>query len=82
MCEPCQTGAPKLRFVAKGPNGWTVEEFKCWATAPHHFTGPHYNPRNRAELQGAPTFRGWLGPMWDGDAIRYESADAYEALSV
>ena len=44
-------------------------------------TGLHSNPRTRAELQGAPKFTGVCGPMWDGDAIRYESTEAYAQLS-
>lgn len=35
-------------------------------------TGTVSNPRLRAELQGAPKFKGVAGPMWDGDRLRYE----------
>ena len=35
----------------------------------------------RKELAGKPIFEGWYGPMWDGDRIRYESPNAYEAFS-
>jgi hypothetical protein len=45
------------------------------------FTGLHQNPRTRKELQGAPKFMGVNGPMWDGDGIRYETREAYAALS-
>ena len=45
------------------------------------FAGVHENPRTRAELQGAPKFKGVLGPMWDGDAIRYEDQATYDAMS-
>lgn len=46
------------------------------------FVGLNSNPRQRVELQGQPKFRGLAGPMWDGDAIRYEDAPANDALSV
>ena len=39
------------------------------------------NNRQRVELQGQPKFAGILGPMWDGDAIRYECPETYAALS-
>jgi hypothetical protein len=45
------------------------------------FTGLNANPRQRLELQGAPKFRELCGPMWDGDALRYEDTAAYAALS-
>ncbi len=40
------------------------------------------NSKQRPELQGQPKFRGLLGPMWDGDAIRYEDQKSYDILSV
>ncbi len=39
------------------------------------------NTRQRAELQDQPKFKGINGPMWDGDAIRYECPETYSALS-
>lgn len=45
------------------------------------YRGIHDNPRTRDELQGQPEFTGLLGPMYDGDAIRYENPEAYHALS-
>jgi hypothetical protein len=39
------------------------------------------SPRQRTELQGQPVFQGLLGPMWDGDAIRYEDPRANDVLS-
>lgn len=35
----------------------------------------------RAELQGQPMFAELCGPMWDGDAIRYEDQRSYDILS-
>jgi hypothetical protein len=43
--------------------------------------GFNRNKGNREELQGQPKFTGVLGPMWDGDAVRYESREAYNQLS-
>jgi hypothetical protein len=43
------------------------------------FTGANNNTRHRAELQGAPKFAGICGPMWDGDALRYEDQSSYAA---
>jgi hypothetical protein len=45
-------------------------------------TGVNRNPRQREELQGAPRFRGLVGPMWDGDALRYEDSKTYSDLSL
>jgi hypothetical protein len=39
------------------------------------------NTAQRQELQGQPKFAGTLGPMWDGDAIRYENKAAYERFA-
>lgn len=35
----------------------------------------------RSELQDQPRFVGLAGPMWDGDAIRYEDQATNEYLS-
>ena len=44
-------------------------------------TGFNLNHRHREELQGQPRFSGVLGPMWDGDAVRYEDQQTYNTLS-
>jgi hypothetical protein len=36
-------------------------------------TGFADRPSLRAELQGAPKFKGVNGPMWNGDGWRYET---------
>lgn len=41
----------------------------------------NFNNRQRAELQGQPIFKGLVGPMWDGDAIRYEDERTYALMS-
>lgn len=48
----------------------------------YKFRGYNSNPRQRAELQGAPKFVGLNGPMWDGDAIRYEDPATTKAVSL
>lgn len=45
------------------------------------FIDVNSNPRQRAELQGQPKFKGVTGPMWDGDAIRYECPESYAQIS-
>lgn len=47
----------------------------------HKLTGYHTSPQTRTELQNQPEFKGFAGPMWDGDAVRYENWAAYERLS-
>lgn len=37
--------------------------------------------RARPQLWNQPQFSNLCGPMWDGDAVRYESTGAYEVLS-
>ena len=34
------------------------------------------------KMVGYPKLKGLLGPMWDGDRIRYESQSVYDSLSV
>ena len=46
------------------------------------FNGLNKSSSHRKELQGQPKFSGVLGPMWDGDAIRYEDSESYRALSI
>ncbi len=43
--------------------------------------GINDNPRQRAELQGWPIFRGLCGPMWNGDSVRYETREANDIFS-
>jgi hypothetical protein len=38
-------------------------------------------PEVCAELQGQPILSKFLGPMWDGDAVRYEDERAFQLLS-
>lgn len=33
---------------------------------------------HRAELDNQPTFEGFLGPMWDGGMLRYETQEVYD----
>lgn len=33
-------------------------------------------------IVGYPKIKGYVGPMWDGDKIRYESQDAYDFFSM
>lgn len=35
----------------------------------------------RAELDNRPLMKGYLGPMWDGGELRYETQEVYNMLS-
>lgn len=77
------------RVVRKAPDGrMFTEEFTNENVIPalevrgFEMTGNYSNPRTREEMQGAPKFRGLLGPMYDGGAVRYESQEVYNALSM
>lgn len=45
------------------------------------YTGDHKSKVTRPELQSQPQFAGLCGPMWDGNAIRYEDPEANAILS-
>ncbi len=78
----------KVRLVRYLPEiGWLQEESKIenveafMGVRGFHPRGYNNNPRQRKELQGMPVFSSVAGPMWDGDAIRYENREAYDRLS-
>ena len=37
---------------------------------------------HRKELDNQPEYRGFLGPMWDGGGLRYETSEVYNLLSM
>ena len=46
------------------------------------YAKPSINPiYTDSKVIGYPKIRGYIGPMWDGDKIRYESQDAYDFFS-
>lgn len=47
-----------------------------------NFERIHNSKRTREELNGWPVFSSFAGPMWDGDAIRYEDVETYRTLSI
>lgn len=47
----------------------------------YEHVGTVTNTKLRAELQGAPKFRGVNGPMWGGDHIRYECPETTKMCS-
>jgi hypothetical protein len=79
----------RARLVQNDPaSGFIVTEFPagCDLIAAMEVRGftfyrLHNNPRTRPQLQGQPIFSGLLGPMWDGDRVRYEDQGAYDRLS-
>lgn len=48
----------------------------------YEFETAHNFPCPRPELWNRPKINGYLGPMWDGDKLRYETQEVYNALSV
>ncbi|MBK6706259.1 MAG: hypothetical protein IPG54_01740 [Sphingomonadales bacterium] len=80
----------KYRIVQMIGNAVSVTEFDAAtpdeaisvaATKGYAFTYFNSNRAQRDELIGQPKFKGVLGPMWDGDAIRYEDQAAYREFS-
>jgi hypothetical protein len=53
----------------------------CFSVRGFELIGFNDNPRNRRELQGCPIFAGLVGPMWNGDGVRYEDAKANDQIS-
>ena len=47
----------------------------------YDLNGINTNPNHRDELINQPKFTGLCGPMFDGDAIRYETWEVYNMLS-
>ena len=77
----------KYRLVQTIENRLIVSEFDSDNILPAFevrglvLRGTNDNQRHRKELQGQPIFTGVLGPMWDGDAVRYEDQQTYNTLS-
>ncbi len=69
----------KSSRVEFGPEADLIAEM---AKLGYAFEKFNRNPNNRAELQGMPKFEGLYGPMWDGDAIRYEDPETYRICSM
>ena len=68
----------KYRLVQTIENKLIATEFgpenvvSAMAVRGYKYIRLNYNSRQRDELQEQPIFTGILGPMWDGDAVRYE----------
>lgn len=76
----------KYRIVELTAQGWQqteVTDLSAWImTRPDtEVTGTLNRKGPREELQGKPYLKGFAGPMWDGDAIRYENSEANDRLS-
>ena len=77
----------RYRLVRRVEEQFVVEEFDQGQLLPameaRGFTPSHLNTnhRQRPELQGQPIFGALCGPMWDGDAVRYEDTAANDVLS-
>lgn len=47
------------------------------------YVEPYENSRYKeSKIVGYPRIYGYLGPMWDGDKIRYESQEVYDMYSI
>ena len=55
---------------------------EAMAVRGYKFAGGLDRPGIREELRHQPKFSGVLGPMWDGDGIRYESQEVYDQMSM
>lgn len=66
------------RMVATEVNGDNI--YATMDIRGYEFAGLNNNHRQRIELQGQPIFKGVAGPMWDGDAVRYECAEAFARI--
>lgn len=76
----------KIVFVGMGK----TETFESFEDVPYTQTGLSEDLSelrakgacvHRAELDNQPTYKGWLGPMWDGGGYRYETQEVYDILS-
>lgn len=71
------------RIVQQGqPVGNTTDIIAFMEGRGHKVTGYNNSPIGRAELKGQPEFAAFAGPMWDGDAVRYEDWATYNLLSI
>lgn len=61
---------------------YTYDEFEKLADI-RSYVEPSRNPLySGSKIVGYPRITGYVGPMWDGDAIRYETQEVYNDLSV
>ena len=76
----------KMQFVGYGKTEW----YDNYEQVPYEQTGvtedlTEFREQgacvHRAELDNQPTYKGWLGPMWDGGHLRYETQEVYDVLS-
>lgn len=80
----------KYRIIYMVEDNFTVIEFDAdtpeeaiTAAAENGFDFRSFNTNRaqREQLIGQPKFHGLLGPMWDGDALRYEDQATYREIS-
>lgn len=74
------------RIVELTADGWKQIETTdlsafIMSRADTEITGTLNRKGPRAELQGQPYLKGFAGPMWDGNAVRYENSNAHDRLS-
>ena len=71
VCGGELAGVYDVEDLWKYANGKTADYSKYPRSAFAH----------RAELDNQPILPGYLGPMWDGDGLRYETAEIYRQMS-
>ncbi len=76
----------KYRIVTRDAKGQLraqeTHDLRAWCELNGiEIVGLNRNKAQRRELYNQPLLDGFCGPMWDGDAIRYEDAEAYRQLS-
>ena len=76
-----------MMFVSKNDKGFKTETYNTIGDVPYKVTGysENYTMERmhglvvpREELDEQPQFEGFLGPMWDGDKLRYETQSVYD----
>lgn len=78
-----EDGITSMMTFSKNQTKMTAFEFMTeMQRAGFYYAGENWNKAQRHELQGQPKFSGFVGPMWDGDALRYECHETYNRMSI
>jgi len=67
--------------VCGGELAGTYDVEELWKYARGKTPPSSDGPRSLAILGNQPKLPGYLGPMWDGDGLRYETQEVYNQLS-
>ena len=77
MCEVYRPDMTVELIGGKYAGTYTAEQLESM------FNITRYDTSGREKLDGYPILSayGYLGPMWNGDRIRYETQEIYDTLS-